>query len=53
MSGSGADGEFIIRYKINSATKYLGFGYYSNGSFLEKLIKTDIQPDTILFKYER
>ena len=51
MGGEGTDGAYTIYYKQNSALRSQIFGYYTNGSSMEKLTKVTIMPDTILFKF--
>ena len=52
MGGPGAtDGAYHLQYKIKSTVKFQIFGYYSNGSSLEKRTKVIIMPDTVLFKF--
>src|SRR5689334_6179031 len=45
MAGGGSDGSYRIYYKTFSEFKSARFGYFSNGIFLEKLIKIEILPD--------
>ncbi|MBC7936807.1 MAG: hypothetical protein H7Y86_15780 [Rhizobacter sp.] len=52
MSNESSDGTFMLHYKTKSGGRFSDFGYYTNGAFLEKIIRIDIQPDTVLFKFE-
>jgi hypothetical protein len=51
MGGEGTDGSYLLFYKYDY-TRLKQFGYYTNGAFIEKKVRIDIQPDTVLFKYE-
>jgi hypothetical protein len=52
MSGRAmSDGAFKINFKIRDTHRSEIFGYYSNGSFLEKLIRINISTDSITYEY--
>jgi hypothetical protein len=44
------DGDYELSYKINSVKRIKRFGYFTNGSPTGKLVKINIQNDTVLFK---
>ena len=44
------DGAYQLNFKISSIQKREVFGYYANGSSMEKLTKIQIMPDTILIR---
>jgi hypothetical protein len=45
--GTKVDGEYQLTYKIDSKIKINHFGYYTNGDPTEKLIKVNIEADTV------
>ena len=47
------DGAYTIRYLIDGEKKRHQFGYYTNGTPLEKSIKINIEQDTLLIEFDR
>ena len=51
MDSDYGDGEYYLRYVTeNGEYNFKEFGYFTNGSQFEHLIKVDIQKDTIIFE---
>ena len=52
MDSALGDGEYYLSYVTeNGEYNFKQFGYFTNGSQFEHLIKIDIQKDTIIFEY--
>lgn len=46
------DGAYILKFEKNGESHNKSFGYYTNGSTLDRKIIVDIKPDTIIYTYK-